>query len=94
LADGNDAYGSLKAGLAVLLPCSCSLVQADITGRVVAVTDGDTIKVLDSDNTQHKVRLTGIDAPEMGQPFGTASTKHLVSLVSVLCKGAVTGRSR
>ena len=42
---------------------------ADITGRVVAVTDGDTIKVLDADNTQHKVRLTGIDAPEKSSPM-------------------------
>ncbi len=55
---------------------------ADVTGRVVAVTDGDTIKVLDDTNTEHKIRLTGIDAPERGQPFGTASTKHLASMVA------------
>ena len=54
---------------------------ADVTGRVVSVTDGDTIKVLDENNTQYKVRLTGIDAPERGQPFGTASRDHLASLV-------------
>ena len=39
----------------------------DITGKVVSVTDGDTIKVLDSTSTQYKVRLTGIDAPERDQ---------------------------
>jgi endonuclease YncB( thermonuclease family) len=55
---------------------------ADIEGKVVAVTDGDTIKVLDSDNVQHKVRLTGIDAPEKDQPYGKASTKYLASLVA------------
>ena len=60
----------------------CSLTQADITGRVVGVTDGDTIKLLDSHNVEHKVRLTGIDAPERGQPFGAASTKHLASMVA------------
>ncbi len=60
----------------------CSLAHADITGRVVAVTDGDTIKVLDADNTQYKVRLTGIDAPEKKQPFGDASRKNLASLVA------------
>lgn len=61
----------------------CSIeASADITGRVVAVTDGDTIKVLDDANTEHKVRLKGIDAPERGQPFGTASTKHLASMVA------------
>ena len=57
-------------------------VSADIAGRVVAVTDGDTIKVLDSTNTQHKVRLTGIDAPERGQPFGNKSREHLASMVA------------
>ena len=55
---------------------------ADLTGRVAAVTDGDTIKVLDASNTEHKVRLTGIDAPERGQPYGTASRDHLASMVA------------
>jgi endonuclease YncB( thermonuclease family) len=55
---------------------------ADVSGRVVAVTDGDTIKVLDADNTEHKVRLTGIDAPERGQAYGTASRNHLAAMVA------------
>ena len=59
-----------------------SIAQADITGIVVSVTDGDTIKVLDENSNQHKVRLTGIDAPERGQPFGQASKKYLTALVS------------
>ena len=46
---------------------------ADINGKVVAVTDGDTIKVLDDNKLQHKIRLTGIDAPEKAQPFGNVS---------------------
>ena len=65
----------------ILFLCSAS-VLADITGRVVSVTDGDTIKVLDSTNTQHKIRLTGIDAPERGQPFGTKSKDHLAFMVA------------
>ena len=59
-----------------------SIANADITGIVVSVTDGDTIKVLDQNSVQHKVRLTGIDAPERGQPFGQASKKYLAALVS------------
>ena len=55
---------------------------ADVTGRVVAVTDGDTIKVLDSTDTQHKIRLKGIDAPQRGQPFGTKSKDNLASMVA------------
>jgi endonuclease YncB( thermonuclease family) len=35
-----------------------------ITGKVVRVADGDTVTVLDASNTQHRIRLSGIDAPE------------------------------
>ena len=55
---------------------------ADIDGKVVSVNDGDTVRVLDSAMVEHRVRLTGIDAPEKGQPFGTASRRHLASLVA------------
>ena len=68
--------------LFALLITHC-LVQADIlTGRVVRVTDGDTIVVLDSANAQHKIRLTGIDAPERKQAFGTKSKEHLSDSVA------------
>lgn len=55
---------------------------ADVIGRVMSVTDGDTIKVLDSHKVQHKIRLTGIDAPEKNQPYGKASREHLAALVA------------
>ena len=66
----------------LILLAFCSLAHADITGQVVAVIDGDTITVLDADNTEYKVRLTGIDAPERGQPYSNASRKHLASMVA------------
>ena len=40
-----------------------------IVGRVVGVADGDTLTVLDALKHQHKIRLSGIDAPEGGQAF-------------------------
>ena len=49
--------------------------------HVVGVTDGDTIKVLDSQHQQHKIRLAGIDAPEKKQPFGQRSKQNLSNLV-------------
>lgn len=52
-----------------------------IVGRVVGVADGDTITVLDSTKTQYKIRLSGIDAPEKKQAFGTVSKKSLSDLV-------------
>ena len=53
-----------------------------LTGRVVRVTDGDTIVVLDADKVQHKIRLQGIDAPERKQAFGTKSKEHLSDLLA------------
>ena len=53
------------------------IATADITGRVIGVTDGDTIKVLAADHQQHKVRLAGIDAPEKNQAFGARSKQAL-----------------
>lgn len=41
----------------------------------------DTITVLDAQNTQHKIRLQGIDAPEKAQPFGNKSKQSLHEMV-------------
>lgn len=48
---------------------------------VVGVSDGDTVTALTHDNTQLKVRLSGIDAPESRQPFGQRSKQNLSDLV-------------
>jgi hypothetical protein len=47
----------------LLLALTCLLSADSLTGKVVKVTDGDTITVL-VDNQQVKVRLNEIDAPE------------------------------
>jgi endonuclease YncB( thermonuclease family) len=52
-----------------------------IEGRVVGVSDGDTVTVLDGLNAQHRIRLAGIDAPEKAQPYGDASKRHLSDMV-------------
>ena len=43
--------------------------------------DGDTIKVLDATNTQHKIRMQGIDAPEKAQAYGQKSKQSLSQMV-------------
>lgn len=53
-----------------------------LKGKVVRVSDGDTIVLLDDDNTQHRIRLDGIDAPEKGQPFGKKATDFVKELVA------------
>lgn len=50
-------------------------------GRVVGVSDGDTVTVLDTSMVPHKVRLSGIDAPEKKQPFGQRSKESLSNIV-------------
>lgn len=51
------------------------------SGRVVGITDGDTITVLDEQNQQHTIRLAEIDAPERGQPWGDRARQELSGLV-------------
>jgi micrococcal nuclease len=40
--------------------------SSEDSGRVIVVYDGDTIKVRFDDGREHKARLIGIDAPEIG----------------------------
>lgn len=51
-----------------------------ITGRVVGITDGDTLTLLDDGNNTVKIRLAEIDAPEKKQPFGARSKESLSDL--------------
>jgi endonuclease YncB( thermonuclease family) len=61
--------------LLLLLPLTSW--SAELSGRVVRVSDGDTLVLLDTSNTQHKIRLAGIDCPERGQPFGQRAKQAL-----------------
>ena len=53
------------------------LIAESFSGRLVGVSDGDTITVMHS-GVGEKVRLNGIDAPEKAQAFG-ARAKEFVS---------------
>ena len=48
--------------------------------KILRVIDGDTVSA-ESRGTEIKIRLSEIDAPEMGQPFGTNSKKCLSELI-------------
>ena len=49
-------------------------------GRVVGISDGDTIKVL-HDGRVEKIRIYGIDAPEKGQAFGNRAKQFTSGMV-------------
>jgi endonuclease YncB( thermonuclease family) len=51
-----------------------------IVGQVVGVHDGDTLTLRTEEETI-KVRLAGIDTPELGQPFGS-NAKQALSAVA------------
>jgi endonuclease YncB( thermonuclease family) len=53
-----------------------------MTGKVVHVSDGDTIVVLNARNEEVKIRLHGIDCPESKQAFGQAAKRQTLSLAA------------
>ena len=56
------------------------LMAAEYTGRVVGVSDGDTLTLLTAEKQQVKVRLGEIDTPERKQPYGTRAQQALSGL--------------
>ena len=59
----------------------CVSVHAEkITGTVINVHDGDTVSVK-SGTRQVKIRMFGIDAPELVQPFGRESKMFLLKKI-------------
>jgi endonuclease YncB( thermonuclease family) len=69
--------------LTVLFFCMLAIpsLAKEYNGRVVGVSDGDTIKVLIAGNQTIKVRLAEIDAPEKSQAFGNQAKKAMSELV-------------
>jgi endonuclease YncB( thermonuclease family) len=67
--------------LGLLLLATYTLAQDVIRGRCVAVSDGDTIKVLVTGRELLRIRVAWIDAPEMGQPFGRRAKQFMSALV-------------
>ena len=53
---------------------------ASLVGKVIEVNSGDVITIFNL-NRPVRVRLLGVDAPEMDQAFGDIAKKHLADLV-------------
>lgn len=65
-------------GFVFFLPCQSS--AASLFGKVIEVNSGDVITIFNL-NRPVRVRLLGVDAPEMDQTFGDVAKKHLSDLV-------------
>jgi endonuclease YncB( thermonuclease family) len=53
----------------------------ELTGRCIEVVDADTLRVELGNGDVAVVHLFGIDAPELGQPFGDAAAAATLELV-------------
>lgn len=73
-------FFSIVLVLLVLLVCNANATNV-LQGLVVGVSDGDSLTLLDAEKRQYKIRLQGIDAPEMKQAFGQKSKESLSKLV-------------
>ena len=54
---------------------------AQLRGKVVSISDGDTFTILTEEKIQIKIRLYGIDCPEKGQEFGQVCKEYLSKLI-------------
>jgi endonuclease YncB( thermonuclease family) len=71
-------FNSHKVAILVLVLLPVLAQSATIySGKVVAITDGDTIKILTPAKQQIKVRLAEIDTPEKRQPYGKKAKQVL-----------------
>jgi len=68
----------------LVLFCACvsgaSVKAASLYGKVIEVSRGDVITIFNL-NRPVRVKLLGVDAPEMNQAFGDVAKKHLTDLV-------------
>ena len=80
---------AFACALAVIVAFVAETVQAHpcdtafcLDAVVVGIADGDTVTILDTERRrQTKVRLTEIDTPERGQPWGTRAHQALADKV-------------
>ena len=56
-------------------------LYSQLKGRIIGVSDGDSVSLLDEKNVVFKIRLNGIDAPEKKQDFGNASKNFIGDLI-------------
>lgn len=79
----NKLYAAIIAAVALLFGAVayCYAQSDDYLATCVRVIDGDTLTVADENQNLHRVRIVGMDAPELAQPYGRAAKAALSELV-------------
>lgn len=79
----NKLYAAIIAAVALLFGAVayCYAQSDDYLATCVRVIDGDTLTVADENQNLHRIRIVGMDAPELAQPYGRAATAALSELV-------------
>ena len=70
--------------IAILFFCSfayCFAQAGNYHGICAHVIDGDTVTVADENQNLHRIRIIGLDAPELAQPYGRAAKEALAGLI-------------
>ena len=71
----------LKRLLIIILFSISTYTYGDFNAQVVRIVDGDTIQVIDSNGIKFKIRLLGVDTPELKQRFGYESSLSLKKII-------------
>lgn len=80
MVQGNNMKQWKYISALFLILTVCTAQTETLTGRVIHISDGDTLKILTSSNQKIKIRLAGIDTPEKQQPFGRDAKQALSAL--------------
>ena len=79
----NKLYAAIIAAVAMLFGAVayCYAQSDDYLATCVRVIDGDTVDLADEEQRLHRVRIVGMDAPELAQPYGGAAKSALAELI-------------
>ena len=72
---------AVSVALRLLLSLGQFVSAAELAGRVVGITDGDTLTLLYDGHRQVRVTLAEIDSPESRQLYGNRARQELSDLV-------------
>ena len=71
----------IKHVIIILLFISSNLLSLELKGKIIHISDGDTVHLLTDNKEKIKIRLNDIDAPESKQAFGNKSKENLKNYI-------------